>query len=157
MEKEELFLKMMENVGRGRRGGRGKKHKHHKETCCEQDREKDHRKHHKLSPVAENALFLLYREGSMNQRTIAQRSNVTGQAVSELMKKFEEHGLIVRESGDLNNENIVSLTAKGLESGENCENKICKLADRLFQNFTEEDLETLSNLLDKMEYGEELP
>lgn len=154
MKKEELLLKMMENIGRGRLGR--KKHKHKKNHSDMEHKEKKKERIFRLSPVAENTLILLYREGRMNQRTIAQRTNVTGQAVSELMKKFHEHGLIVRESGDLNNENIVVLTEKGLECGKKCEEKICQLAESLFRNFTTEDLTTLSLLLDKMEYEEDL-
>lgn len=150
MKKEEVLLKMMETVGRGRRGEKkGKKHPDSPENPKE--------KRKKLSPVAENVLILLYREGSMNQRTLAQRSNVTGQAVSELMKKFQEYELIVRESGDLNNENIISLTEKGRERGKKCEEKIRTRAEILFRDFSEEDLETLSDLLDKMEHEEEIP
>ncbi|MFI3254840.1 MAG: MarR family transcriptional regulator [Eubacteriales bacterium] len=154
MKKEELLLKMMENVGRGRRGDRRHKEKNIHDDQVHKEKKKEH--HRKLSPVAENTLILLYREGSMNQRTIAQRTNVTGQAVSELMKKFHENGLILRESGDLNNENIISLTEKGVEDGKKCEEKICKLAESLFRNFTGEDLKNLSLLLDKMEYEEDL-
>ncbi|MFI3116284.1 MAG: winged helix-turn-helix transcriptional regulator [Clostridia bacterium] len=155
MKKEALLLKMMENVGRGRRG-ENKHKKSHKDLKQAENKEEKKEHHRKMSPVAENILILLYREGSMNQRKIAQRTNVTGQAVSELMKKFCEHGLIIRESGDLNNENIISLTEKGLEYGKKCEEKISKLADRLFRNFTEEDLDNLAVLLDKMEYEEDL-
>lgn len=156
MEKEQILMKMMETVGRARRGQDEKKRKQSKEK--EHDSaEKTRKHHHKMSPVAENTLILLYREGKMNQRTLAHRLNVTGQAVSELMKKFEEKELIQREAGDLNNENIVSLTEKGEEKGKQYQDKITKIADKMFSDFSEDDLITLSLLLDKMKIEEDLP
>lgn len=153
MIKEELLLKMMEAVGRGRRDDQKKKHKHHKES--QENHRGQMKKHHKLSPVAENALYILYREGNMNQRTLASRLHVTGQAVSELMKKFEEKGFVLRQAGELNNENRVSLTERGEEKGKECVEKWSKRADFLFRNFNEDDLDSLSTLLDKMEFQEE--
>lgn len=153
MDKEELLMKLLETVGRARRG-HGGKGKNTRKT--HDDREKSTKRHHKMSPVWENTMILLYHEGSMNQRTIAHRMNVTGQAVSEMMKKFEEHGLIVREAGELNNENIVSLTETGMEKGKEFQEKITKLAEKMFVQFTEEELITLSLLLEKMEIDEEL-
>lgn len=86
----------------------------------------------------------------MNQRTIAKKMNVTGQAVSELMKKFQEKGLILRESGEQNNENIISLTPLGRERGEELQRRHRKLAQTLFQNFTSEERENFAYLLEKM-------
>lgn len=156
MEKEDLLLKMMENLGRSRGEKKHDRKKHHSHDKAEDQREKERKPHHKLSPVAEHTLYLLYHEGSMNQRSLARRLQVTGQAVSELMKKFEEKGFIIRQSGDLNNENMVYLTEKGQEKGKECLEKLQKRANLLFRNFTEEDLKTMDLLLDKMETQEEI-
>lgn len=152
MDKEDLLMKLMETVGRARRGNGGQGKKPRK---TQGDREKSPKRHHKMSPVWENTIIILYQEGSMNQRTIAHRMNVTGQAVSEMMKKFEEHEIIVREAGELNNENIVTLTEKGMKKGEELEEKISKLAEKMFAKFSDQDLTTLSLLLEKMEVDED--
>ncbi|MFI3249593.1 MAG: MarR family transcriptional regulator [Eubacteriales bacterium] len=104
-----------------------------------------------MSPVAQNTLCLLLKEGSMNQRTIAKNSNVTGQAVSEVVKKLEARELIVREQGELNNENIISLTEKGREKAMELQKKISITAKGLLQDFSIEEQIQLFSLLEKIE------
>lgn len=154
MKKEKLLQEMMETMGRARRGQHEKKERTASNHQLDDGVEKK-KKHHKMSPVAESTLILLFQEGSMNQRNIANRMNVTGQAVSELMKKFEEKELILREAGELNNENIISLTEKGKVHGGEYLTKMCELAEELFEDFSQDELNTLQILVKKMKFNQE--
>lgn len=104
----------------------------------------------KLSPVAQSGLCFLLKEGAMNQRTLAKRMNVSGQAVSELMKKFAEKKLITRESGEMNNANIISLTQEGIAVAQECQNRKHRLGEICFQDFTPEELDMVDAFFDRI-------
>ncbi|MFI3128619.1 MAG: MarR family winged helix-turn-helix transcriptional regulator [Bacillota bacterium] len=104
----------------------------------------------KLSPTSKNILILLLSFESMNQRTIAKSVDVSSQAVSETIKKLEQSECITKTIGAVNNENIISLTKKGVELAKTLKVRLERHADVVFENFTNSDLETLSRLLEKM-------
>lgn len=104
----------------------------------------------KMTPLAESTLCLLLREGSMNQSSIARKMNVSGQAISELMKKFEARELIVRVSGEFNNANIITLTQEGEEKAIEYSEKVKETAENLFKDFTDAELAIFTILLNKM-------
>lgn len=135
MDKQVLLMKLLQVGGGIRQEQRG-----NKEHCCKG-----------MSPIARDVLCLLLKEGNLNQRTIAKIMKVTGQAVSELMKKLECKELITRKQGEWNNENIISLTPKGLETATQLQDKIQEMAECRFTNFTEEEMNNLFALLEKIE------
>lgn len=152
MTNEMILMKLLgisEEIRHNKRG----KSSNSTETGMQEGEKK--KKHHKISPSAQNALSLLLKEGAMNQRTIAKNSNVSGQAISEVMKKLEGKELIRREQGEINNENIVSLTEKGREKAIELEEKMAKMAKLLLADFTLDEREQLCFLLEKMEKNQE--
>lgn len=159
MEKKLLLIKLMVVSG-GIRQEQRRGHGPHKEGQNHPEESGHHCGHpkgphgergpHKLSPVAQSALCLLSEKGSLNQRTIAKSLNVTGQAVSELVKKLAMHELIRKELGELNNENIITLTEKGAEKAQEINQKLQTMATELFVSFTQEEIDTLFNLLEKI-------
>lgn len=104
----------------------------------------------KLSPTSKNVLILLLSLGSMNQRTIAKSVDVSSQAVSETIKKLEQNECITKSLGAVNNENIISLTSKGTELAKTLKGRLEKHANYVFENFSDSDLQTLFELLDKI-------
>ncbi len=112
-------------------------------------REKEKRGH-RIHPSAKRLLCILLHEESINQRNIANRINLTPQAVSEILKKLEGRELIRKQDGEINNENIVYLTEKGDEIAKGIEVEMQKYAEQIFLDFTEEELQELEHLLDKL-------
>lgn len=147
----------------GKHGGRGKHEKHEKhEKSDKHDMLEKHEKHEKhrrhkskMSPVSRNVLTLLLKEDNVNQRTLAQNCRVSGQAISDSIKKLEEHELIVKAQGEVNNENLISLTQRGREKAEHLQNKMQRLASDLFDGFTQDELESFTNLVEKLENNHE--
>lgn len=152
MDKKLLLMKLIEISGEIRQEQRGK----HGPKEEGQDHPKGKHPHgkegrgHKMSPVTQSALCLLAEKGSLNQRTIAKSLNVTGQAVSDLVKKLEVHELISKESGEHNNENIITLTEKGTAKAQEVNQKLQTMATELFASFTQEEMDTFSSLLEKI-------
>ncbi|MFI3171036.1 MAG: winged helix-turn-helix transcriptional regulator [Eubacteriales bacterium] len=150
------MFEVLENIrpeGERRHGPHGKRHKGHGERArgegechCKQKPDDGIR----IPPSARKLLCVLLREGSLNQRNIANMTNVTAQAVSEIIKKLEQKELIQKGNGEINNENIISLTEKGVEIANEIETQTQKYAEELFAGFTEEEMENLHNLMDKL-------
>lgn len=134
MEKEVLLIKLLDTAGGIRRELHAKEPPHHKTT-----------------PILQNVLCLLLKKGSMNQRTIAKNIGVSGQAISELMKKMQEENLIKRVSGEFNNENIISLTEEGIMSAKDAQIKIEQFGAKFFKNFTSDEICNLFFLLEKIQ------
>lgn len=163
MKKETLLLKLFHTVGDIRNDPQFKGEKshgkyHHREKekdSSPPDEEKTKKRREKLSPLAQSTLCLLRDEGSMNQRAIAKANQVTGQAVSDLMKKLEGKELISRKQGNINNETIISLTEKGEAKADEVKLRLLALAEKYFTNFSEEEMSTLFLLLEKMEHSQE--
>lgn len=123
-------------------------------TVQRSDKLSENHHHHKgnkrMSPVSKSVLCLLHNEGKLNQRNIAKSLNVTGQAISESLKKLEEKELITKKSGEINNENIISLTESGTSRAIKIEENLTQIADEKFASFSTKELETFSKLLDKI-------
>lgn len=152
MNKEELLMRMVETVGTVRRDSseKNKTNKQKKKGFPEGEPEDSPKFLKKMSPLAESTLCLLLREGSMNQSSIARKMNVSGQAISELMKKFDSRGLINRTSGEFNNANIITLTEEGEEKAKEYSAKVKEIAENLFSDFSDEELSIFTILLNKM-------
>lgn len=150
LSKEELLMTMTEIVGRVRRDSSEKSVNKAKKGCRKPDTNETSAKFKKkMTPLAESTLCLLLREGDMNQNTIARHMYVSAQAISELMKKFETRELITRISGEYNNANIIRLTELGEETAKEYAANSKKVAENIFQHFTEEELAIFTLLLNK--------
>lgn len=159
MDKKIALMELLETVDSIRHDekGRGKHGKQKRGEASEKQQRKEHDENHsekkhknKMSLPAQNTLCLLLKEGSLNQRSIAKQVHVTGQAISELMKKLELREWVLRTHGEQNNENIITLTEKGAEKARALEAKREKTAEQLFHNFTEEEIKSLHYLLGKI-------
>ncbi len=94
--------------------------------------------------------FLLFKNGEMNQRSLAKLLGVSPQSISENIKKLIDKKLVSKHIGQLHNENIVVLTDKGYEIGMNIDKVITNLSYDLFNAFSEEELKEFSNLIKKL-------
>ncbi len=151
MEQKLVLMKLLEVSGEIRQEQRGKRIKKEGETRPKREGHTEKEGGgHKLSPVTQSALCLLAEKGSLNQRTIAKSLNVTGQAVSDLVKKLEGREMIAKEAGEHNNENIITLTEKGKEKATEVSQKMETMATELFATFSQEELDILDRLLEKL-------
>ncbi|MFI3253988.1 MAG: MarR family transcriptional regulator [Eubacteriales bacterium] len=155
MTDEVILMKLLSITEEVRHKERDKSKKSSK-TKKESAEKVEKKNRHKFSPVAQNTLCLLLKEGAMNQRTIAKNNKVSGQAVSDVMKKLEARELITREQGELNNENIISLTEKGKEKAIELQEKLARKAEQLLKDFSLEQRQQLFSYLEKIEKNLEI-
>ncbi len=111
---------------------------------------KHHRPPNKLSFTAKRTICILLDEQSINQRSISKRLGVSAQTVSEMIKNLEAKELIIKAQGELNNENIITLTDKGKEIATETNKRIAYTADRVFIGLSSEEIDTLGNILKKI-------
>lgn len=143
-DRKDSNKKLDDNCKEEKKGEKGKDHRRKHENDC---KEKGHRK---ISYFSESLMSLLLKEGRLNQRTIAKRLNISSQAVSEMVKKLELKEFIIKEQGDMNNENMISLTKKGEEKAEEVNENIRELSEKIFKLFSEEDVEKFYEMLEKI-------
>ncbi|WP_249028900.1 MarR family winged helix-turn-helix transcriptional regulator [Tannockella kyphosi] len=105
----------------------------------------------KMHPSARKLLCILYIEQRLNQRRMAELMHMSAQAVSVIVVKLENRGYVAREQGEVNNENIVYLTEKGLEKAMEIDKQMEVYADNLFQNFSDEELEIFAIFIQKLQ------
>lgn len=159
------FLRISESIRTGKHH-RGKKH--HKRDVerkskdidcggkyndCGNNGEKFHRR--RMSATSENVLCLLLKEGSLNQRNIAKTMNISAQAVSEMIKKLLDNELINKENGELNNENIITLTEKGVKLANKIDKKMSVIAESIFDDFTQDDMDKFIYFIEKIRKNQE--
>lgn len=133
-----------------------RKHHKNKESREVTKENINHRNSHKkMSFGARNTLLLLLNHERLNQRNIAKMLNISAQAVSEIIKKLLERELINKNNGELNNENIITLTAEGKVIAEKFNIKINLLADNIFKDFSEEEIKILENLITKIQQNKD--
>ncbi len=173
MEKQALLIRFFEICEAVRLNGRAKPHHargnahpaHGKQqmpegsTCpqaqMQADADINAGQHHpkdalKMPPSARGVLRLLQQEETLNQRTIAKTLHLTAPAVSDAVKKLEQRGLLTRVHGALNNEYHLTLTEKGRDIAAQVSEKERLHAEKLFSNFTQEELDTLHMLMEKL-------
>ncbi len=158
MEKEQLFLKLMEIASTAKPDKKSGHHKHHegdgmessKSQKGEEGRDKKHRDPLKMPPSARSVLTILLREKKLNQRTLAKTANITAQGISDMLKKLEKDGIINKEAGNAYNENIIELTEKGEKLALEIQAKTKVHAEKMFKNFTHEELAMFENMLEKV-------
>ena len=103
----------------------------------------------KLSLTTKNALRELMKE-DMNQRNLSKKLNITAQAMSEIAKKLEQNGYINRTNNKINNENILSLTDKGIEKATMFDQNIKVTSEKVFTGLSEEEKLVLLELINKI-------
>ncbi|MBQ6479019.1 MAG: MarR family transcriptional regulator [Erysipelotrichaceae bacterium] len=87
----------------------------------------------------------------VNQKQLAEHANINASSTSEVVSRLEDDGYLVREI-DPNDRRatILKLTEMGQVRAEEVRNEREGMLEGLFSKLTEEEKETLSNLLDKL-------
>lgn len=156
MDKKQLLIKFLGIMHDARPDGKRRHHRRHEEEPCENRVHKPEKPDEiRLPPAAKNTLMVLLAEKSLNQRTLAKRMNITAQGVSDVIKKLEEKELILRQRGEVYNENIIELSEKGEIVAKVLDEKTKIHAERLFEAFTEQDLIKFHELLEKLNLNHE--
>lgn len=112
----------------------------------------DHKKSQHSHSVR-HLLMAIHKDDKLNQRTLASKMHISSQAVSELVKKLSQEGLVEKISGAQNNENYIVLTEKGLSIAKHLEERIEGHANALLGGLTEEEVDTMYGILDKIFEG----
>ncbi len=85
------------------------------------------------------------------QKEIADALHVSAPSIATSLKRMEEAGLVVRlESKKDARRNNLKLTKKGKELSEYADNLFLRVDDVTFTDFTEEELDTLISLFERM-------
>lgn len=159
MKKELLMdlLQVTELLKSGNKHHRRREGNHKKEQCQEHEGEKGGKRERrkKMSFGTRMTLWLLLQEESLNQRNIAKKMNISAQAVSEIIKKLVEQELVHKESGEFNNENIITLTEQGKLVANRIDQKMSRLSEHMLKDFTKEELQTFHMLIQKMNDNKE--
>lgn len=103
-----------------------------------------------LSHSGRRCLVILWRDGKQNQRNLAKALEISPQAVSEIVKKLQEKGCVLKEQGLQKNENLISLTETGAVYGALLEKIIQIHGEEFLSPLSEEELVEFSLLLDKL-------
>ena len=127
----------------------------HKFMCTDRQRRKcferkvrelgiHHTQHRVLMHIARS-------EGTVNQKQIAEKFDVSPAAIAGVIKKLESNGYITRETLESDNRyNQVKITEKGKEIIDNTRSVFDKLDVQSFKYFSNEDIDKFMELLDKM-------
>lgn len=142
MEKHDVLLKFFEATDKVKNG--------HGQSHYDKKIKLDLRQKYKIPPSGCNMLRALLENGSLNQRSIAKLMNISSQAVSEAIKKLEFNELIIKENGTHNNEKIITLTEIGIIFAKELDKGLKGHSRKVFENFSDEECELLSMLLDKI-------
>lgn len=116
--------------------------------------DEDKAKHHHrlkidLGKSSKRILWLLKRNGPLNQRSISKELNISPQAISEAVKKLECENLIIKDISN-KNETIISLSELGNERSEVIKELIQNHANTLFDDFDENELQQVINFINKL-------
>ena len=90
-------------------------------------------------------------ENYPNQKEIAKTFEITPSAVAVTLKQLEKDGLVKRTVLEIDNRvNRVALTDKAKKLAAESKETTFEVCEKAFDNFTDNELETLSMLLDKL-------
>lgn len=96
-------------------------------------------------------LHYLLDGGLYTQTHLQKLVNIDRAAITRHLKALEEEGYVVREKNPINNrENFVQITKKGKEDTIQCQMDTNHFNNKLFEDFTEEELKTFLRYLEKM-------
>lgn len=99
-------------------------------------------------------MYISKHDGMINQKQIADKFDVSPAAVAGTIKKLESNGYITRTSLESDNRyNEINITEKGRMIIENTRSAFEELDRKAFRYFSEEELNRLIELLNKMKKG----
>ncbi len=96
-------------------------------------------------------LMTIGRNKGISQKDLAEKMEISTAAVAVTIKKLEQAGLVIRESGELDSRiNNISLTEAGEKLCEDTAQLFGAIDSAMLEGFTEEERATLCALLDKL-------
>lgn len=112
----------------------------------------NYKKHHhplknEMSKSSKRILILL-RNGDLNQRAISKKLMISPQAVSETIKKLEIEEYIIKDTSK--KETIIKLSEKGKIEAISFLKVIQSHADEFLKDFSDEELDLLIKLINKL-------
>ncbi|MGD1821161.1 MAG: MarR family winged helix-turn-helix transcriptional regulator [Pleomorphochaeta sp.] len=114
------------------------------------NKKSENRDERKFNHNQRKMLGLIRNNNEINQRKLASLMKISPQAISKGLKKLEENNYIIRTNGNQKNENLIYLTADGKKIADNLDLVINHHAKELFSNFSDEEVENLYYLLNKV-------
>lgn len=107
---------------------------------------------HKLYGKGQHrVLYLLYRHGNMTQRELMNFRGIRSASLSEILKRMEENGFILRErSGGDRRKVLITLTDCGILEAERFGQERMKTAEALFQTLGSERKSQLGEALGQL-------
>ncbi len=147
--KIELLMKLTELSEQIRHS---KKHRRKHDHCdLSSDKNgRDKKVKHKLSFTAKRTICILLEQESINQRSISKMLGVSAQTVSEMIKNLEAKEIIVKSQGEVNNENIITLSEKGKALAVESSKRMTERAGRIFNGLSDEEVMYLKDILVKI-------
>lgn len=102
--------------------------------------------------VGQPGILLTIRElGSCSQTELATALDVTTPSVAVSVKRLERNGLISKEINENDNRyNRITLTRKGMKAALKCEKIFGCINDKMFADFSDDEMEQLNNFLTRM-------
>lgn len=113
------------------------------------DSENHHRLKTDLGKSSKRIIWLLKRNGPLNQRQISKELNISPQAISEAVKKLETANFIIKERIN-KNETQIKLTDLGEQHALIIKERIQKHADSLLSEFEDEELQVVIDFINKI-------
>lgn len=108
-----------------------------------------HHKGHKLGQ--KRVLVMIYRHEKITQKELMEKLEVQAGSLSEILRKIECEGWIIRKPNVDDKRNIdIELTESGKEYALECIKLRQAMIHALFKGFSEEEKAILGNLLEKM-------
>ncbi len=110
-----------------------------------------HEKMHLYTHNMKRSIGILAEMGSMNQRSLSKQLQIKAQSVTAIVKKLEADGLIQKEEDPVNKSStLLVLTKIGQQHADNFGNEIKDHSQSFFKDLSQEELKTLSTLLEKI-------
>lgn len=97
-------------------------------------------------------LYQLYHTDEINQSTLQKAVNIDGAAITRHLKQLEADGMVTRKRSPADNRVIfVSLTAEGRKQIIGYRKENTAFVNQLLHDFTDEEMEQLSGMLNRMQ------
>ncbi len=97
-------------------------------------------------------LYQLYHTDEINQTTLQKAVNIDGAAITRHLKQLEADGMVTRKRSPADNRVIfVSLTAEGRKQIIGYRKENTAFVNQLLHDFTDEEMEQLSGMLNRMQ------
>ena len=96
-------------------------------------------------------MYISRHDGVISQKQISERFEISPAAVAGTIKKREHNGYITRTGSENDNRyNDIQITDKGRKIIDDSRSFFIKIDKKTFENFTDEEVEQLMYLLNKM-------